>query len=1095
MNKLLFISLLWFAAFSSKAANIYSSASGGNWSDPATWVGGVLPAPADVVYIEAGATVVLDMNATVGTIRFNASFPAFGTLEINDPSTPRILVANNIIFSQNVPVSSGRINVSGAEHEIHVTGLTLFDNTVPSGTVLMDMPVGKLIFDSPNPSSYAQFGNGILKVKTIEIGNGVQAVTMSTFDNCVMYPNGRLIVKNNATLNTGNLGFGNEPTASLVIKNGGTYIRNAMINNNLINLNLGELEADIENGTYIQNTQLRRFLTNDVYYLPQGTFGNLYINETSEGGGGLPQYRACPKLLRVNGNGIRAVKVVGNFECKRLVSNPTAGANQTHGDVVFEGGANAADCANVTWEFAGVNKSITIGRDARIFFKGLFSGITPAQQPKVRISGTVSIANVVNVPEASTTAYKDSIEFYHLEVTSTGTFGFGPNAMAPAPSSPTPEHHRIKLLGNLTVDGIINLKNSVSNIIYFDNQAAATYSGDGLLTAHKICGRTNGSAANASKITSTLNEIFLEPNMAFRFNTTVNQGSTYLFAGNYTWFEAEGGALRIDNKDYSTAPINYDALDKMVVWNGIESTQRIALYNLIIEDSTRLQLNSTFNNSATNFFKINGDVTAVGTWSTIEHANSTNPTNVLEFGGNAVQNINAPDSTNFQLHRISINNPTKVIFNQSLKLNMGGGFGTAAQGPQLQLIQGVLQMGVNADKMVHVENIGTTFANGVSNAINDGVAPLNANDYSDSWVFGTIRMVVKQGSEGHNGSTGPNSFEYPVGSETHPQVFRISTNVFGDYWLNVKFISGTTTQPDPTICFVNSNSTGPYYGPMNELIDAGYWSVVPHVPLAAGHTPSVTLFARGYTNGNVTNPSFRYGLVKRTDNSSPWLGAGNDNTNAPQNTGTHLASEQMESNGVITCKRNLINSFSELAVAKSVFLAPLPMKWVSFEATKTNHGVNLTWVTAEEQQCKHYEVQKSSNGIDWEDIGMVAAENKTGTNKYCFFDDSKLIANTYYRIKQVDVDNKFAFSSIKMINHSSYESFSFYPNPSTMYLNLQLSENEPSVVEIYSLDGKLLIKKEFSKSDKLDVSGLSIGSYFIKFYNQYRTFTSQFSKI
>lgn len=426
---------------------------------------------------------------------------------------------------------------------------------------------------------------------------------------------------------------------------------------------------------------------------------------------------------------------------------------------------------------------------------------------------------------------------------------------------------------------------------------------------------------------------------------------------------------------------------------------------------------------------------------------------------------------------------------------MGGGFGASAQGPQLQLIQGVLQMGANAEKMIHVDNIGTTFANGVSNAINDGVAPINANDYSDSWVNGTIRMVVKQGSEGHNGSTGPNSFEYPVGSATHPQIVRISTNVFGDYWLNVKFNPGTTTQPDPNVCFVNQNSTGPDYGAMSELINAGYWSIEPHVPLANGHTPTVTLFARGYTNGNVTNPNFRYGMVKRADASSPWLGAGNDNTNTAQNAGNHVPSEQTEANGVITCKRNLVTSFSEFAVGKSLLLAPLPMRWVSFEAAKGKREANLEWVTADEQNCKHYEIQRSLNGIDWSTIAQVDANNIFGINKYNYSDASLFNANTYYRIKQIDMDNKFSFSETKLLLVDAQVPFSFYPNPTNMYLNFQLTDDEPSFVEIYSLEGKLMIRKEISKSSQLDVSGLALGNYLIKFYNQYRTITSQFSKL
>lgn len=1078
-----------------QAANIYSTSTGGNWSSASTWVGGVLPTAADDVYIESGAIVVLDINATIYRLRFNATAPAFGTLEISDATTPKILTVNFINIQSNANML-GRILVSGAEHEIHCSYLDIYDSTVPAGSVHVDMPVGKLVFDISNfGNAGLTTSNATVKAKTIQMGDGINPINVS-LGASILYPNGKAIVMNNATATSSALGFNGELTASLVIRNGGVFVSGAgaLSNNGCINVNLNEIDADIIDGTYIQNTQLRRFLTNDSYNIPSGTFGNLYINETTEGSG-LPQNKACPKLIRVNGSGPRTVRIIGNFECKRAVTNVTVGANQAHGNVYFEGGLNAADCANVTWEFAGNGKTMLFGRDANIFFKGIYAGMTAADQPNVKISGDVSIANVINVPEASTTAFKDSIEFYHLEVTSTGNFGFGVNAIQPLPATPSPEHHRIKILGDLKVDGTINLKNTVRNIIYFDNQSAATYSGSGLLTARKICGRSNGTAANASKITSTLNEIFLEPDMPFIYNTTVNQSSTYLFAGNYTWFEAEAGTLRIENKDYSTAPLNYGATDKMIVWNGIEASHRITLHNLVIEDSTRVQLNSTFNNSATNFFKINGNVTAVGAWSRIEHANSTNPTNVLEFGGSAIQSINSLDSTNFQLHRIKINNPTKVVFNQSLKLNMGGGFGVSAQGPQLQLVSGVLQMGLNAEKMVHLDNIGTTFSNGVSNAINDGEAPLNVNDYADSWVYGTIRMVVKQGSQGHNGSTGPNSFEYPVGSATHAQVARISTNVFGDYWLNVNFNTNTTTQPNPATCFVNQNSTGPDYGAMNEIINSGYWTITPHVPLAAGHTPTVTLFARGYSNGNVSNPSYRYGLIKREDASAPWIGAGNDNTNTAINSGSHLNAEQTEANGVITCKRNNVVGFSDFAIGKKLLLFPLPITFKSFTVERKENSNQLMWVSSSEQNTSHFEVEKSTDTKSWNKITTVTAAGNIETEKsYSVQDDETVYGMNYYRIKSVDMDGQFTYSSVEQVFVEQTNQISLYPNPVMNTLHVLLNTNaDNTLIEIYSIDGQKQLSEYANQANHaINVAHLQKGTYMIRISNNEKIYTSKF---
>ncbi len=58
--------LLSFA--NASAATITSTRAGGNWNDPATWVGGTVPSTGDDVTITSGARVVIDSDAVVGTL-------------------------------------------------------------------------------------------------------------------------------------------------------------------------------------------------------------------------------------------------------------------------------------------------------------------------------------------------------------------------------------------------------------------------------------------------------------------------------------------------------------------------------------------------------------------------------------------------------------------------------------------------------------------------------------------------------------------------------------------------------------------------------------------------------------------------------------------------------------------------------------------------------------------------------------------------------------------------------------------------------------------------------------------------------------------
>ncbi len=1090
MKKVLFILLLTAVFIRVQAITINSSGVGGNWSNPLTWIGGVVPAATDQVSIQGGHTVVLDVNASVAILTFNATYPNLGTLLINDPANPKILTTTSMNLASNY--ANGKIIVSGAAHEVHTTNIYLNFLASQSATMvaMIDMPVGKFVIDKPAGGNaiLTTSANGTIKAQRVEFGNGVLPTTVITTD-FLLYPNGRAVVMNNAKVTGTNLAFGNDQTATLVIKNGGTYSGSLYSP-----LNLGENDNDIVTGTFLQNMDLTRQLTGVNFFIPNGTFGNLRFVETFESGNFPIVYKSCPKTVRVLGSGVRLARIVGNLEWSRDVFNPTTGGNQTHPDVYFEGGLNAADCANVTFDLAGPNTGVNIGRDAVIMFKSFYTGATAAQQPTLKVSGTARINHFVNIPEHSTSAFKSFLEIYNLDVTSTGDLRYGSGAVVAMPNGATaPEHHRISILGNLNIDGNMNLTNTHRNILYFNNQAAATYSGTGVLRVAKLLGRINGTAANATKITSTLNEIYLDPKDLFASWNPSNVTTTYPFSGDYSWFEATAGTLRVGNKGW---PYSGTYTDKRRVETGIGATQRISLFNLKVEDSTELVISPTFGNSATNFMKINGNIDMLTAESKMTHAASTLATNVLEFNGAAKQFINGFEGSSIKLNRIKINNANGVESKEDLILTMQNS--PSVNAPQLQLVVGVLKMGANADKEIWVDNIHATFTTGISSCINDGALPINVNDYTDSWVHGKIKMLVKAYSSTHNGATGPNIFEYPVGTATHSQVARVSTGASADYWLTALFKNTPTTQPNPATCFVNQNSTGPNYGAMQSLINGGYWTITPHVPITAADQHSIILIARGYTNGGAPWAGTSYGLVNRTSSATPWGGAGNTPANTPQNTGTHLDGDQIEQAGVIIfTRRNNITFYGDFAAASKIFSVPLQLKWISFEATKTEKGAQLNWVTSSEENCVFYEIEKSKDAANWITLGTVKARGEFGIEgNYEFIDQASTQGINYYRIKQYNLDEKYTYSETRNITHQGFEQFfTIHPNPCTMNLNINIPTSANVKIEVYSMDGKLQLSTTTHEQNyMLNVSTLAQGLYVLRLQTPTQTSQQTFMK-
>lgn len=107
---------------------------------------------------------------------------------------------------------------------------------------------------------------------------------------------------------------------------------------------------------------------------------------------------------------------------------------------------------------------------------------------------------------------------------------------------------------------------------------------------------------------------------------------------------------------------------------------------------------------------------------------------------------------------------------------------------------------------------------------------------------------------------------------------------------------------------------------------------------------------------------------------------------------------------------------------------PLPVEWLSFEASAQNGGTQLSWSTATETNNDYFEILRSIDGEHYETIGKTEANGTTSFEiRYEFFDDSPVEGINYYKIKQVDNDGKYSFTHVESVNID--KRFSIYPQP------------------------------------------------------------------
>jgi len=166
---------------------------------------------------------------------------------------------------------------------------------------------------------------------------------------------------------------------------------------------------------------------------------------------------------------------------------------------------------------------------------------------------------------------------------------------------------------------------------------------------------------------------------------------------------------------------------------------------------------------------------------------------------------------------------------------------------------------------------------------------------------------------------------------------------------------------------------------------------------------------------------------------------------------------------------------------------PASLSW--FSATKNRNTVTVKWTTTEEKNTRSFDVEKSSNGVNFSSIFKTdAAGNSSIAKNYSVEDASvNFLVNpiVYYRIKTTDNDGRYAYSKIVLVkNDDKSDNLTFYPNPVKEQMNVQIKSEtaEIATAQITDLTGRIIMEQKVqlnqgSTSFSFNVSSLVSGNY------------------
>ena len=186
----------------------------------------------------------------------------------------------------------------------------------------------------------------------------------------------------------------------------------------------------------------------------------------------------------------------------------------------------------------------------------------------------------------------------------------------------------------------------------------------------------------------------------------------------------------------------------------------------------------------------------------------------------------------------------------------------------------------------------------------------------------------------------------------------------------------------------------------------------------------------------------------------------------------------------------------------------LPILLQQFDVSYVKPGINLRWITQTEINNHHFEIERSPDGINFEKIATVPGAINSQTIKYYYLQDINFpkLKTLFYRLKLVNTDGGYAYSSIKSITLPDYSVTALsieniIPNPVKDVATIKVfaAEDFNAWIRLTDVLGKqlLITNKHFVKGFNqlvIDMNSYTSGIYLLQISDQ-KTETKVITKI
>ncbi len=264
--------------------------------------------------------------------------------------------------------------------------------------------------------------------------------------------------------------------------------------------------------------------------------------------------------------------------------------------------------------------------------------------------------------------------------------------------------------------------------------------------------------------------------------------------------------------------------------------------------------------------------------------------------------------------------------------------------------------------------------------------------------------------------------------------------------------------------------------------------------LAAGGNPNISV--------DLADISCNYDISGRTlnlENQVDIRFTGNVTVSSTTDFTASTGNATISINGIVVTANNGGGNgdmtFDELNNALDALVAPttlesvvtaLPVEFSGFTGKVKGKGVRLDWSTATESNNKEFQIEFSEDGKSFKHIGTVIGAGTTYTSQRYHFEHSEAVKGiNYYRLRQVDFDGAFDYSSMVTveIEGKALATYRLFPNPVQSSFTIELENGDtPSNVTLINTLGQEIKLNQANATTSFEVpASIQNGAYIIRF--------------